>query len=167
MTPLFGPGWGNYAIQGIVEIEVPDAVSLAPQTPGWWCLGAVALVLAAVRLQRRYQRWRDDRYRREAVEILDALRRRIYAGDLDALRDIAVVLRAAACTAGSDPSLNTLSGDTWAQALCAMAPEVEALPIARLERLAYSPLRQDDLREGEALIERVREWVLRHEAQSA
>jgi hypothetical protein len=39
MTPLFGPGWGNYAIRGIVEIEVPEAVSLLPRRrAGGLCL---------------------------------------------------------------------------------------------------------------------------------
>ena len=167
MTRIFGPGWGNYAIQGIVEIEMPDPVSLAPQTPGWWCLGVLVLVLIAVRVRRRYRRWLDDRYRREAIEVLESLRRRTSAGDLEALREIAALLRAVACSAGVDREFKTLRGEAWAEVLRGMAPGSEALPIARLDHLAYAPLRQDDLREAESLIERVREWVLRHEAPGA
>ena len=29
MTEIFGPGWGNYAIRGIVEAEVPEPVDLS------------------------------------------------------------------------------------------------------------------------------------------
>ncbi len=167
MTPLFGPGWGNYAIQGIVEIQIPEPVSLVPQTPGWWFLLALLIALAARYAWRRYQRWLADAYRREAALVLDTLRARTAAGDLSALRELAPTLRAVASAAAGRERVNGLEGEAWAAILQELAPRVDALPVARIERLAYAPLTESDLADASDLIVHIQRWVEAHEAADA
>lgn len=167
MTPLFGPGWGNYALQGLVEIQLPDPVALVPQTTGWGLLLLVIACLALRRGWRRYRRWLRDRYRREALGLLDRIRSRAVAGDVSALRELAPTLRAAACSAAGRERVAGLTGDAWARALRDLAPGLPALPVDRIEALAYAPLGPEDLNGAEDLIAHLGRWMEGHEALDA
>jgi hypothetical protein len=167
VTPLFGPGWGNYALQGIVEIRLPEPVSLAPQTAGWWFLLLAVGVLVLRRGWTRYQRWLRDRYRREALAVLDGLRERFLAGDISAVRELAPTLRATACSAAGRDRVVGLQGDAWAQLLRDLAPDLEAMPIVRIDQLAYAPLDSQSLDDTDAIIGQLRRWVQVHEAVDA
>ena len=162
MTPLFGPGWGNYAIQGIVEISEPGPVSLLPQTPGWYVLAALLLALAGYAAWRRLQRWRHNRYRREALAEITALRARIRDGDLGAARELAPLLKATALAVGRREALAACGEDRWAAQLAAMAPGLPPLPTVELHRLAYAPLGDTRTAELEPLLDAVEHWISRH-----
>jgi hypothetical protein len=60
-------------IAELKDIPDPAPVSWMPQAPGWWVLGALVLVLLLWIAFRRWQRWRRNRYRREAQAELAAL----------------------------------------------------------------------------------------------
>ena len=162
MTPLFGPGWGNYVIRGIVETEVPEAVSLVPQTPGWYVLGAgLALGLIYVCV-RGVQRFRRNRYRRVANARLLKLRHRFLDGDLSALSELAPRIRSVALVAGDRRELASLRGEEWQQALQDMAPKLPPIPVVALEKLAYGPPRSLTTEQYAHLFSALRQWIKKH-----
>jgi hypothetical protein len=166
MTPLFGPGWGNYAIRGIVEIKVPEAVSLWPATPGWWALLALLLTLLLRAAWRRGQRWHRNRYRREALLELARLRERLEGGDAAALRELAPLLRAAALQAAGRRSGTARTGDAWAAQLAGLAPGTPPPPVATLHRLAYAPL-PDSAVDWHPLVQSIDTWLRAHRGPDA
>lgn len=165
MTPLFGPGWGNYAIQGIVETAVPEAVSLMPKTAGWLILLAILMLFLAYKGWQRRQRWRRDRYRRDALASLQALRQRYETGDARALRDLAPLLRATALAACGDRRLASIRGQAWADELRIMAPDVKPVDVTTLDALAYGRGLQD-ADEVLELFAVLADWIQRHRSDA-
>ena len=167
MTHLFGPGWGNYAIQGIVEIEVPAGVSMQPQTPGWYGL-ALVFVAAGLwffyALIRRYVR---NRYRRDAVKRLSELRARYLAGEPEALRGLAPLLRATALAAGDRTQIAQLQGDEWQEMLNQMAPKIAPVPVGLLEKLAYQPSPGLVSEQYAELFPTLKRWIVKHKYSHA
>jgi len=163
VTPLFGPGWGNYAIRGIIEIGEPEPISLLPQTPGWIALLLLLLVAGLWQLFQRLQRWRRNRYRREAQAELVALRARINAGDRGALRDLAPLLRATALSVDARANVASCTGAAWAARLRALAPDAPPLPVELIHQWAYAPLtdRLDNHTVATALTA-VEHWIAVH-----
>jgi hypothetical protein len=166
VIPLFGPGWGNYAIRGIVEVRLPDAVSLQPETPGWWILLALLLYAAGHRAWRSWNRYRRNRYRREALLQLQTLHTRYRQGDRECLRELAPLLRATVLQAVGNRSLASARGDDWHRALQQLAPDVAPPPVVELDMLAYAPL-ADTADHSEALFDSLRLWIQRHEHSDA
>jgi len=167
MTPLFGPGWGNYAIRGIIETSLPEPVSLHPATPAWWVLGAVLIGNVLYWLWMRRKRYLANAYRREAQRSLDALEAAYNEGDRECLRQLAPLLRATALQATEHRELLTsIAGDAWQRALHALAPRLPPLPVQQLEALAYQPLNQADQDWGPVFVQ-LREWIAAHESSNA
>lgn len=167
MTPLFGPGWGNYAIAGIVETALPESVSLLPQTPGWALLTALLIAYLAYRLLVLWRSYRRNQYRRDALAALAHLQQRIEAGDEQALRELAPLLRATALRAAPASKLVRLSGDAWATAIGDLAPGLPALPMDTLQSLAYAPLPPPKDIDYHSLLERMEFWIREHELSDA
>jgi len=163
MIEIFGPGWGNYAIRGILETSMPEAISLRPETPGWWILLGILMGSGLYVAWKRRQHYLHNRYRREAQAALDTLQANYGEGDRDCLRELAPLLRATAIEAvGRRQELVGLSGVAWQNALQKMAPTLPPLPISQLEALAYQPLSEVDS-EIDSLFTALRDWVMLHE----
>ena len=59
--------FGSDRMWGLKEIPLPEPVSWWPQTPGWWLLAAVIVMLVLWRLWAWRQRYRRNAYRRAAL----------------------------------------------------------------------------------------------------
>jgi hypothetical protein len=167
MTERFGPGWGNYAIRGIVEAPLPESISLWPQTVGWWILASLLALWSIRRAWRAWQRYRRNRYRRDALAQLAVLRARYHAGDQNSLRQLAPLLRATALQADDRKAIASVRGDAWAAALQTLAPKLPLLPVAELEALAYQPLNPSGDSEIDDLFSRLQAWIEAHEYRNA
>lgn len=167
MTPLFGPGWGNYAIRGILETEIPDPVSLRPETPGWPLLAAFLIAWVAYKLLRRWRVYRRNQYRRDALTELALLRKRQDGGDEQALRELAPLLRATVMQADTSTTLRLLSGDAWAEAVQKLAPGHSALPVSTLLQLGYAPLIARSEVDYAPLFQAFEQWIRVHELKDA
>lgn len=132
----------------LAEPPMPEPVSLAPQTAGWWVLGAVLLLSLAYGLWRLWLHWRADAYRRAA---LHRLRK---AGQDPAL--IATILRRAALAAYPRREVAGLAGTDWVAFLRATGSFPEAAGPA-LIRAPYAPV-------GEAGVLRkaAERWIRTH-----
>ena len=162
MTPLFGPGWGNYAIRGILEIEIPPAISLLPTTPGWWALLALASVALLRLAWRRWKHWQNNRYRREALAALAQLQARVEGGDTQALLELAPLLRATAIHATTRRDMASIRGEAWARELAKLSPDLPPLPVQHLQQLAYAPLETAHSADYLPLFSQLRGWIEAH-----
>jgi hypothetical protein len=162
MTKVFEPEWGNSSLRTIIETEFPEPISLVPSTPGWWLLLLAVVGLVLRSLWRRRQRYLRDRYRRDALAQLAAIRGRLGAGLQEAVRELAPLLRATAIAAVGRETLSGLQGDAYATALAELAPGQDRLPIADLQRLAYAPLDDIEGLDVKSLIAVLERWIQEH-----
>ena len=167
MTEVFSPEWGNASLRTIIEAEFPEPIPLMPTTPGWWILlfALVGLLLRA--LWQRRQRYLHDRYRRAALTQLATIKSRLGAGELEAVRKLAPLLRATAIAAVGRDALSGLQGDAYAATLAELAPDQDRLPVADIQRLAYAPLDTVDGLDLDPYIAQLERWIEQHRGSYA
>lgn len=112
---LADPGFGNYMLNGLREISLPDPIAYRPQTVGWAGLGIVLLILVMVGAMRGYGRWRATAYRRAALKRWQALATMAQnpATQVAALRALPAVLKQTALAIYPRETVAKLSGDAW------------------------------------------------------
>ena len=91
-------------LQDLNPIILPDAVGWLPLAPGWIVLGVLLGAGLVTLAWRRWLRWRDQRYRREALRELAAME------DLTALPNL---LKRAALSAWPRERVASLTGTAW------------------------------------------------------
>ena len=141
------------ALDGLREIRLPEPVSYAPQTVGWWVVLAVLLAVlgyVAWRLWRRYQR---NAYRRLALARLEGL----------APSQFPALLKRAALDAYPRDDVAELSGDPWLAFLDRSygGSGFTSGPGRVLPALAYADTTLDESQRNE-LTGLVRTWIQRH-----
>lgn len=158
------PGFGTVGHHDFVELSVPKEVSLAPQTPAWYLLGAAlagALLLAVVRAAQRYRR---DVYRRAALSELARLREAAAGTERSAaLEQLPELLKRSALAAFPRERVAALSGARWHVFLECSAPGAlsddakSSLDLLVLEGASELPRQAErDLFDG------VERWLRRH-----
>lgn len=167
MNKVFEPGWGNPSLRTIFETEFPEPISLTPATPGWWFLFLVLVGLLLRAFWRRRQRYLRDRYRRDALAQLSKLKARLAAGELEAVRELAPLLRATAIAAANRDTMSGLQGKAYADALAALAPDQDRLPVEDYQHLAYAPLADTEEMDIEPLIAPLERWIEQHRGHYA
>lgn len=160
-APPLPEAFGNYALGDFVEVVSPPGIDWWPQTSGWWWLGAVLLAGLGYRLWRRLQRWYRNRYRREALLLLQALPADASSHAL--VGDINRLLKLTALAAFPREQVASLSGETWGQFLnrqCAAPPfspeQCRLLAVATYSGTTLEPAAARDL------LEASRNWVREH-----
>ncbi len=112
MTDPFAPnaGWGNYALEGLSEIELPAAIDLIPQTVGWWGLLLAVLYWLGKQLYTFLKRYWRNRYRRIALQQLNDLK---LAGNTAQLHQLPAIIKATALKSFPRSEIANLYGDDW------------------------------------------------------
>jgi hypothetical protein len=112
---LADPGFGNYMLNGLREVTLPEPPSYRPQTMGWVILAIAGLLLLSLWSIQRYRTWRKNRYRRAALHQLKSLEQ--LAQDpshrLEALRALPILLKRTALAAYSRDQVASLHSDDW------------------------------------------------------
>jgi len=135
-------------IDRLAEPPMPDPVSLAPQTAGWWVLGAIAVLALAYGLWRLWLHGRANAYRRAAL-------RELAEAEEDPAR-VATILRRAALAAYPRRAVAGLSGADWVAFLHATGSFPEAAGPS-LIRAPYAPAG-----ETEKLRRAAERWIRTH-----
>lgn len=151
------------------DIVLPDPVSWAPQTVGWWILLGILVLLGAWWARGVLRRRRANLYRKQALarlqEIEDALA--IPASRSRALTALPVLVKQTFLACRRRAEVAALSGEPWLRLLDESygGDGFTRGPGRLLPELAYSApaatatLRSEDL---EALVHLVRQWIRGH-----
>ncbi|MGV2828014.1 DUF4381 domain-containing protein [Myxosarcina sp. GI1(2024)] len=112
---LTDPSFGNYMLNGLREIALPEPPNYRPQTVGWAILAGVALLGLMLWGIQCYRIWRQNRYRRAALKRLAELERlsRQSSTKTEALRELPALLKRTALTVYPREQVAQLYGDDW------------------------------------------------------
>ena len=142
------------------ELVRPEPVSWMPQTPGWWIVITWLIAVIMILAWHRYQAWRRNRYRREALAML----RSIETNPIDERQiagQIAILLKRTALAAYPREQVAQLYGSEWAEFLCDTASNDQIIE-QTAEQLATAAYRAES--DGRALIAPARRWIKMHRA---
>jgi len=116
---MFDNNFGNPKVQGIKEIVLPETVSYVPQTVGWWILLVVIGLLLAWWVYKRYIKWRNNRYRRQALLELALIAQQLGQEPerASALAAISALIKRTAIEAFGRSNVADLSGRLWLEFL--------------------------------------------------
>jgi hypothetical protein len=112
---LADPGFGNYMLNGLQEITLPEPPSYRPQTIGWAIFGGVVLLGLILWGIQQYRRWHRNRYRRAALHRLNELEQLTQQSTtrVAALRELSELLKRTALAAYPRQQVAALHGDDW------------------------------------------------------
>lgn len=156
------------SLQNLNDIVLPDAVGWWPLAPGWYF---VAALLAAALLLLSYHRlrtWRNNRYRRAAVEELAVLAACLHdpKNRDSGLKSLPVLIKRVALSAYPREEVAMLSGEDWYDFLDATAGRNVFSPDLReaFSQAAYQPgsLGKVGQETASALIQACEYWVRHH-----
>ena len=97
-------------LQNLNDIIVPGPVAWWPPAPGWYVLGAIAMVALLLVAVRQWRRWQQNRYRRQAMLELSSIREQASA---ESLQQLPVLLKRAALSAWQREEVAALTGPAW------------------------------------------------------
>lgn len=149
-------------LRALHDVAMPPPTPwLPPQGPGWVLLFMLLLAVLARAGWRRLQRWRHDRYRREALARLECLRTQL--GSASGLAELSALLKCTALHVFPRETVASLSGSAWRDFLCASgAPAFADASCAPLFDAAFSATCTPDAEQQAALFGAARQWLLGH-----
>lgn len=124
------------SLQNLNDIVLPGPAPWWPPAPGWYLLTALLLAGLLYLAIRWWRGWRKNRYRRQALRELLAIRADAGGGQLEKLP---ALLKQAALAAWPREKVASLSGTTWHRFLdeTANTGDFRAGAGATLDGLAY------------------------------
>jgi len=154
-------------LNSLQELALPDAVSYAPQTAGWYLLfGAVAAGLAWVAI-RSYRLWRANRYRRVALERLRAINEASQS-DPSAIAELPELVKRTALAFSTRTETAELYGVDWLAFLDSTygGAGFSTGPGRVLPSLAYSASPSLGEADRTALVALLEKWIRKHHARA-
>ena len=116
------PGMMQQAMDPLAElrdIHQPLAIETWPPAPGWWLLVFLAVAVVLLACYLLFQRWRVNRYRREALaemsQLFDAWQAN--SDDLAYIEALQRLLKRVALTSFPREDVASLTGEAWVQFL--------------------------------------------------
>lgn len=158
-------------LAGLVDVDLPPAISWMPQTPAWAVLGVVLLWVALWAAWRALRRYRANRYRREALAELSLLAQRMGADDVQraqALAAVAALLKRTALAAWPRETVAASSGEVWGRFLeLHVGTAKNAAPslvrfVNDIEYRGTAALGSLSSAEAQALVQACRDWIAGH-----
>jgi hypothetical protein len=157
------------SLENLHEIILPDAVSWMPQTIGWYVALGVILLVAGWWVYGMIRRFRNNRYRRLALEELAVIERELQLPEkrANALSEIPVLLKWTALSAFPRSQVAELSGEQWLAFLDKsmggksftegegrLLPELAYAPVQRIAQLPDEQITN--------LLQLIRRWIKIH-----
>lgn len=153
------------------DIHLPEPVGWWPLAWGWWLLIALLLMVIGALLWRAHVRRRRQRYRREALALLEHAYRDYQRNSPDPstrrqyLQQVSQLLRRTALSALPDAreaDLAALSGQQWLRFLDLSASLTPAFTEGPGHILADGPYQPDPEVDVEALHRLAQQWIRAH-----
>ncbi|MFD4836638.1 DUF4381 domain-containing protein [Achromobacter sp. NPDC058515] len=155
------------SVDQLRQLPLPEPVSYWPQTWGWLVLLALAAAVAGWTAWRLVRRHRRNRYRREALRRLEAMRLAAQSDPL-AARDLPGLLKRVGLSAVDETAraeVGALAGPQWAAWMARTGGDFPADADAMLRALAYAPpeaVRAIAPARLQQLFAASRQWMERH-----
>lgn len=142
------------------DIVAPPPVPLWPPAPGWYVVGAAALLLLGFAAWRLARRWRRNAYRRAAL------------ADLHSLQDpggVSPLLKRTALVAWPREQVASLSGDQWHHFLAESVGQARAESgwATSMDRVGYNRDANLSEQERQELLAFAELWIRRHRVSSS
>ena len=141
------------------DIVMPEAVAMTPQTVGWQILGYWVFAVAVLSLIKFVQYRRRNRYRREALELVD----QVDTGPDNpaAAGEVAAILKRTALVAYARDDVASLHGAEWAQFLVESSGSDSRVKASApiIAAAAYRPGV-----EAAELVNPAKRWIRKHRA---
>lgn len=148
-------------LQLMHDIVLAEPVPWTPQTVGWAVGGAWLLVIGVLVAWHGLKAWRRNRYRREALAMLNSIAAESTPNPAVVAQRVATLLKRTALVAFPRTEIAGLYGDEWAAFLRRSARNDPLVERAAIE-LAGAAYRPDA--DGRRLIEPARRWIEVHDA---
>lgn len=101
------------SLENLHDIVTPGPTPWWPPAPGWYVLIVLLVIIFAWWSVRRMQRWWGNRYRREALAILQEMRVRESESPASTLMELDQLLKRVALAAWPRETVAPLSGQAW------------------------------------------------------
>ena len=142
-------------------LVMPEPVAWLPTTPGWWIVLGWLLAMLLLGGWRLLQRWRRNRYRRDALAELKQIEGNAGLAPNEVAHSVAALLKRTALVAYPREDVASLHGSDWATFLKQSSRDDRQIADAA-ERLAAAAYRPDA--DGAALSRPARRWIRLHRA---
>ena len=148
------------------DIHTPAMIETWPPAPGWWLLAALIVALMFYGLYWLIQRWRANRYRREAFSELAGLKHdwEKHRDDLVYLEALQRLLKRVALTRFNREDVASLTGEAWVQFLDRSTGSHD-FSIGDSEALIDGAYREDISIDILSLEKAARTWIEKHEVR--
>ncbi|SFI95854.1 protein of unknown function [Phyllobacterium sp. CL33Tsu] len=151
------------ALKSLADIATPAPVALFPQTWGWALVAILLLAALAMACWHWFKKRRANRYRREALQILDRLES---DGDADTIaREVPILVKRVALAVWPRDAVAAQSGGAWVAFLQNALPDrnLGADLVHMLDDLEYHPTRESDPSGNpKQLLAAARHWIEKH-----
>ncbi|MCZ6681358.1 MAG: DUF4381 domain-containing protein [Candidatus Poribacteria bacterium] len=158
-------------LEGLQEIVLPVPISYTPQTIAWYILFGVVLIVVIWLGWHWYKRLAANRYRREALRVLDKIEQEAQDADkrVNALADIPGLVKQTVLAFAPREEVAAFSNASWLSFLdSTYAGSAFTSGVGQLlPQLAYQPpeaLKAVSEEDVTALIALLRKWIRRHHA---
>ena len=161
---IFTAPWGNYALKQLAETSEPTAISWWPQTLAWQIVLLLLVVFVMNRLYQKYQAYKRDAYRRDAIAWLANLPEYNIHSPAEAFRQLPALLRHTAVSGFSRQEVSLLANKHWERWLdrqcqhCHFSEQYTQL----LHHLAYAPTLEITAQQMNELVAQITLWVKNH-----
>ena len=143
------------------DIVVPEPVPWTPQTDGWWVLFGWLLAIVVLSAIKYAEYRRRNRYRREALDVLDDIKDHAAADPAGSAAAVAALVKRTALAVWPRERVASLYGAEWAEFLVESSRNDARVADAAMEiaRAAYDPRLN-----GADLVKPARRWIKVHRA---
>ena len=141
----------------------PDALRFSFETPGWYLVAGLLLLVAVLLFVKWLKRYRKNAYRREALRNLRIIEDKSYKQkDVLCLNDVLVLLKLVAIEAFGRQQVAQLYGNDWLEFLESKGKNT---PFTHYKQPIVNTLYDTievDVKEKKALIELSKQWIKTH-----